>query len=48
VITKDKLAKATGVYILKIPHNSRSEKTGSSAEIKNWHITGKDFDCCAL
>jgi hypothetical protein len=26
VITKDELAKATGVYVLKIPHNSRSEQ----------------------
>lgn len=26
MITEDELAKATGVYILKIPHNSCSEK----------------------
>jgi hypothetical protein len=44
----DDLAKATGVYIRKIPHNSRSEKTGSSAEMRNWYPTGKDFDCCPL
>jgi hypothetical protein len=44
VLTKGRLAKATGVYILKIPHNSCSEKkTGSSAEIRNWHPTGEDL-----